>query len=64
MTFGKPRGEMVRSIKVIDLNEARITPRDHLSVPVAHGAIAPKRQAVETVLVRSTETGVRCSLFL
>jgi hypothetical protein len=45
--------------KVIDLNEVRVTPRDHLSVPVAHAAGASKREAVETVLVRSTETGGR-----
>ena len=35
--------------EVIDLNEVRVTPRDHLSVPVAHAAGAPKREAVETV---------------
>jgi hypothetical protein len=35
--------------KVIDLNEVRVTPRDHLSVPVAHAAGAPKKEAVETV---------------
>jgi phosphopantetheine adenylyltransferase len=49
--------------KVIDLNEVSVTPRDHLSVPVAHAAGAPTREAVETVLVRSTETGARCGLF-
>lgn len=49
--------------KVIDLNEVRVTPRDHLSVPVAPAAGAPKKQAVETVLVRGTETAARCSSF-
>ena len=34
---------------MIDLNEVEVTPRDHLSVPVAHAAGAPKREAVETV---------------
>jgi hypothetical protein len=50
--------------KVIDLNEVRVTPRDHSSVPVAHAAGAPKREAVGTVLLRSTETGGRCSFVL
>ena len=50
--------------KVIDLNEVRVMPRDHLSVPVAHAAGASKREAVETVVVRSTETGGRGSFVL
>jgi len=49
---------------VIDLNEVRVTPRDRLSVAVAHAAGAPKREAVENVLVRSTETAARCSFAL
>ena len=48
--------------KVIDLNEVRVTPRDHLSVPVAHAAGA-KKGSSRNRLVRSTETGARCSLF-
>jgi hypothetical protein len=56
-----PEAKIVMVNTMIDLVEVRVTPRDHL--PVGHAG-APKREAVENLLLRSTETGGRCSFIL
>src|SRR4029077_13439564 len=51
MTMGKPPKPNSEVNTVIDLVEVRVTPRDPLSVPVAHAARQKRKQ------FRSTETG-------